>query len=280
MRKLAKPSEHAEEVFLLCISRVQNSTLKTRLSNCKDLITEAAEEFDKKVTKGLLHTIHLESLVNGDLTAKELEDVYTLRMVGQGSPGRSLYDKLKLTPTYGICPLCSHRTVTTIDHYLPKAKYPRLSVVPVNLIPSCSDCNKLKLDAYPTCSEEESLHPYYDDLENEVWLKARVNQTTPPSIIFSVDPPSTWSKLLSDRAKFHFKILSLNSLYAAQAAVELTNINHRLNSIYKISGAKSVRQYLLENAESRLNANKNSWQTAMYTAIANDNWFCNGGFKL
>lgn len=280
MRRLPKPTNNSGDVFLECIKIVRNSNLKTRLLATRNLIEAAALELDEKVTKGELHTVIREDIVNGNVTSKELEDVYTYRMAKQGTPGRKVYDKLKIAAPYGVCPLCFHRSVTTIDHYLPKAKYPRLSVVPINLVPSCSDCNKSKLSDYPTSSEKESLHPYYDDIENDLWLKAIVNYSTPPTIQFKVTPCEDWADLLTERVKNHFESLKLNELYSTQAAVEMAQINYRLLNIYNVLGATGVRDHLLEGAETRSHANINSWQTALYSAIANDNWFCDGGFRF
>lgn len=279
MRRLDKPTESAEDVFLDCISLVRNPNLKARLTACKDLITEAAAEFNNKVTTGEVHTIIRESLVNGNLTSKELENIYS-RMLMKDSPCRKLYDKLLSAPAYGTCPLCSHRLVTTIDHYLPKALYPRLAVVPINLIPACTDCNRKKLSTYPKSPEEETLHPYYDNIENETWLKARVLHSFPTVIQYEVYPPSKWDALLAGRVKYHFESLELNKFYSTLAAVELSHINFRLNSILETSGAQGVHKYLLEAEETRSHDNLNSWQTAMYHATAEDRWFCSGGFRL
>lgn len=280
MRVLPKPTDNSGDVFIECIEIVRNANLKLRLTATRHLIEEATTELEAKVTTGELHTVVRETLVNGNVTSKELEDVYTHRMAKPGTPGRKFYDKLKIAAPNGICPLCSHRIVTNIDHYLPKTKYPRLSVVPINLVPSCSDCNKSKLAGYPTTPKEETLHPYYDDIENDLWLEATVNHSTPPTIQFSVTPHGEWDELLSDRVKFHFDSLELNTLYSAQAAVELALINFRLKNIHAAVGAAGVRTHLLEGAETRNHSNINSWQAAMYRAMANDNWFCNGGFKL
>lgn len=280
MRKLKKPTYNSGDVFFECIEIVRNANLKARLVATRKLIEEAETELEAKVTKGELHTIIREDIVNGNVSAKELADVYTYRMAKQGTPGRKIYDKLKMAAPSGICPLCCHRIVTTIDHYLPKTEYPRLSVVPINLVPSCSDCNKSKLTSYPTTSEEETIHPYFDDIENETWLKATVNHTTPPTIQFTVIPTDDWDELLADRVKFHFESLNLNSLYSAQAAVELVQINYRLQMLHASLGATGVRNHLIEGAETRNNANINSWQTAMYKAMATDQWFCSGGFRL
>ena len=39
------------------------------------------------------------------------------------------------------CPFCGIGTVSTLDHYLPKSKYPALAITPKNMIPACRDCN-------------------------------------------------------------------------------------------------------------------------------------------
>ena len=42
------------------------------------------------------------------------------------------------------CPLCECDSVGTMDHYLPKEKYPLFVVHPRNLIPCCNSCNQHK----------------------------------------------------------------------------------------------------------------------------------------
>lgn len=279
MRRLLAPIDNPGNVFIDCIDSVRNANLKARLTAIRDLVVEAADEFEEKVTTGQLHTVVRETMVNGNVTSKELKDVYD-RMVRKGTLGRKIYDKLIIASPLGICPLCSHREVTQIDHYLPKAEYPRLSIVPINLVPSCSDCNKSKLTKFPQAPEQETLHPYFDNIENDVWLTATIIQSNPASFQFQITPPGNWEQLLSDRVRFHFESLSLNKLYSTQAAVELVQINFRLINLYAVSAEAGVKQYLLEGAESRSHANSNSWQAAMYKAMAADNWFCDGGFRI
>ena len=280
MKVITKPNITAEDAFSTCISKVKNVDLKARLTACEDLISQAEAEFESKITKGDIHTICKEEIVNGNVTAKELETVYTGRMVGKGAPGRTIYDKLISVPKYGICPLCSHGHVSTLDHYLPKSNFPRLAVAPINLIPSCFDCNKYKLTTSPSKPEEETLHPYYDNIEDVQWLYAQVSHTTPPTISFFVKPLDSWSDLLKARLQHHFQSFSLAKLYTKEAAVCISDLNQRLQSIHSSSGAIGVHKYLRDEAISRCADNKNSWRTAFYFAIADDDWFCNGGFQI
>jgi hypothetical protein len=280
MKVITKPKITAKDAFSTCISKVRDATLKAKLTACEDLISQAETEFESKITKGNIHTISKEQIVNGNVTAKELEKVYTDRMVGKDVPGRTIYNKLISAPKNNICPLCSHGQVSTLDHYLPKSDFPRLAVAPINLIPSCFDCNKYKLTTSPSKPEEETLHPYYDNIEDVQWLHAQVNHTAPPTVSFFVKPPDSWSDLLKARVQEHFRCFSLAELYMTQAAVCISDLNQRLQSIYKLSGAIGVSKYLNEEAISRYACDKNSWRTAFYFAVADDDWFCDGGFRI
>lgn len=199
-------------------------------------------------------------------------------MAKNTAPGRPIYDKLLAAPKHGICPLCGQRTVSTLDHHLPKDHYPALAVVPVNLIPACAECNKGKTNAIPEFREDQTLHPYYDNIENDSWLNAGVVQGSPVALRFFVDPPNTWDDLMAARVRCHFKVFKLATLYASHAACELVSIQYRLGPLFDKGGAGAVRDHLQKEAESREFAHKNSWQTAMYKALAASDWYCNGGF--
>ncbi|MFJ4518444.1 HNH endonuclease [Streptomyces sp. NPDC088816] len=215
------------------------------------------------------------------MTTQEMIAVYTNRMAKKQAAGRPIYDDLILAAKDGRCPLCGQRPVSTLDHHLPKTLYPALAVDPLNLVPSCADCNKLKLDVTPRSSEEETLHPYFDDVEHDSWLKAEVIEVAPAALRFFVDPPAAWSPTLIRRARLHFKTFGMASLYASQAAQELGNIKYYLTQLYEVGqkrGAQRVQDHLAEQAESRRRAHINSWQSATYQALADSAWYCDGGF--
>lgn len=292
MKSLEKPNYLAKDTFLKCISTMNEGDSKVRLISCASLVEKATLEFEIKKTHCKLHEIQNikvtrktknDFLVDGKVTVEEMKDVYTNKFVPKDSPGRSVYNIIFESPKFGVCPLCSHRGVKTLDHYLPKAHYPALSVTPSNLIPSCYECNLAKLTdiSYPlTCSEEEILHPYFDNVEKEKWLIAEVKHLSPPVIVFSVKKPDNWDELLFKRTECHFRSLSLNDLYSTQASLMLSNIHHLVRKKYSEGGKNGVQFFLLENEESyRLN-NQNSWQTAFFNALGNDDWFCSGGFEM
>ena len=280
MKKLSKPNDNALDVFTACIDRIRDDNLKMRLIACSQEIQDSAVEFDLKVANAQLHTILPKDNVATVVTVNEMKSVYTNRMAKKLAPGRIYYDKLMSLPDHGRCPLCSQRVVSTLDHHLPKAHFPSLAVSPFNLIPACQDCNKTKSEVIPTCSEEETLHPYYDDVEQFVWVKAKMRESIPVAIEFYVDPPNVCPPVLAERIKYHFKAFRLAALYASHAAEELASIEYIVKRVHDKSGSAELKKYLSETAAGKKSVSLNSWQSALYSCLSENIWFCEIRFTL
>jgi len=280
MWKLDPPVHTAQEAYEVSVSRVRNAGLSTRLTAATASVVAASDQLDLAIQAEQVHLILPHDLVNNDITAAEMEKVYTQRMAKTGAPGRAIYDAIFASPPQGRCPLCTQRSVTTLDHYLPKKLFPSLAVAPLNLVPACSDCNKLKLDSAPTSASDVPLHPYYDDLGDERWLKGTVVECTPAAVKFSVVAPTGWDGVLASRVKHHFKELGLAMLFASEAAEELINIRHQLTLLETVDPQDGVRNELGRRAASCAATRSNGWRAATYRAWHESDWFCDGGFRL
>lgn len=279
MQKLTKPVDDAGDVFTQCISRTRDTELRARLISVRAAIVSAAESYEQAATAAELHLLRPHNDIDGVVTQAEMETVYTSRMAQKGAPGRNIYDKLLAAPAHGRCPLCGQRVVSTLDHHLPKARFPALAVVPSNLVPACADCNKVKLEKLPSCPEEQTLHPYFDDIGDDLWLQAEVKETSPAVVQFYVEPPREWDIVTANRVKYHFQVFGLARLYSSHAATELTDIRYRLAQLFDDTGCTGVANHLRDEAKSRAAAHRNSWQAAFYNALAASSWYCSGGFN-
>jgi len=279
MRKLSKPTLEPKAVYKECISRIRNNGLRDRLDQISKDIELAATNYDDKGKVQEYYQFVEPASISGVVNSKELEDVYTIRMAKKKAPGRRYYEIIRSSSPLDICSFCGHRIVSTIDHYLPKAQFPSVAVLPLNLIPSCADCNKEKNDDIPTSEINQLLHPYYDDVSQEQWLFAEVLEGTPVGIRFYVGEDINFTATIKTRLKKHFKDLKLGALYSSQAGTELSNIRLQLNNLLVKSGTDQVKEHLLESYISRKSNHINSWQTAMYQVLANNEWFYSGGFN-
>lgn len=276
MRRINRPGFTVRTVFASCVATVDDDVLRQGLEECADTIEEAETDLEEKIVTNQIHTVEQKSTVYGNIGKAEMEIVYKYRMLRKGKPPRQFYDKLILSAPGQKCPLCLQRLVTTLDHYLPKAKYPIFAVTPINLIPACTDCNKIKLAQDPADESEITLHPYFDNVEDHSWLKCKVLETNPITFDFYVDV-NFYPGLLGERLEYHFSSFELNKLYRTHAVEELQNKKFWLKKIFNRGGVDELREHLLECYDSSNDNFLNSWHTALYEGMLLNEWFCNGG---
>ncbi len=262
---------------MVCISNFENQIHKQSLTDCVDVLEIAESDFDSKFVPNEIYQIVQEPIVLGEIGQQEMTNVYDNKMVAAKAPGRIYYDSLRASAPYGKCPLCSIRDADTLDHYLPKALYPVYAVTPMNLFPACTPCNKGKLISFPKSNEDQTLHPYYDNVNNVTWISARLHRTSPISFEYFVMPPANWTEVLKKRAISHFEAFELNDLFSSHANEELRGTKKQMTNLYN-NNPNLLVDYLRESYKSRLDLGLNSWQAVMYNTLLNDDWFCSGGF--
>jgi 5-methylcytosine-specific restriction endonuclease McrA len=284
---MARPAAVASDTFLLCVNGIVNNSLRERILELAPSFNINDANYAAAGSVGGLYTIPAnnqrnDEIVIGRVTKDELKEMYSYYLVDKSKPGRSVYDLMLASAPNGICPLCGVGHAVTLDHFLPKAKFPMFSVLPLNLIPACRDCNTGKLTAYATAFGEQSLHPYFDHGKyvSDQWLFATVVQTSPASVRFFVAPPANWSVGEGERVLSHFTSLKLGERFSVLAANELGSINAVLKQYIGRSGPDAVREYLNACAAAELGLHRNSWKGAMLLALASDNWFCQTGYQL
>jgi hypothetical protein len=273
MKNLPKPNDNHLDVLEECISTIRSAKVKADFKLVSKIIMDAGDDYDELIQRQQLYTFPASNNIGLNISKTEMNKLYTNKLAKLGEPARAYYDKWKLVAPNGKCPLCGVREVRTLDHYLPKGKHPIFAILPINLIPACRDCNTDKLAEIATCYAEETIHPYYDDIDGEQWLQATIGHTSPAKFIYRVNPPPTWSAYLIGRVNTHLRVFKLNNLYSSHAAEELSNINGQLRKVFQSGGPDAVREHIKEGLDSRLLANVNSWQTGMYKAMYMDVWF-------
>lgn len=279
MRSLPKPDVTGAEVLQLCAASIRDPDLKERLLQAEAVVEAAEELYREHGESAELHAIEGTKTVGDLVSRKEMERVYNGTFV-KSSRTRSTYAKLKKACVNDICPLCGQGTVHQLDHYLPITSFPVYGVTAINLVPACSDCNKYKLIHVPANAGEQTIHPYFDEVDDEQWLFGEVVEGTPAAVRFAVNPPDNWDAVQGERLKTHFRIYRLGTLYTTHAAVEISNMRHALKKIAATPGfAERIRQHLRERAESCAEVYENSWQRATFDALADSDWFCSGGFE-
>lgn len=285
MRAIAAPNYNIQDVYLTCITSIADESVRNRLDLAKNEIVAAGLDYKTRAENKQLYTIPPNNCGNDEtalcsVTKNELKGIYSSHMVGKTKPARIIYDSLLSQAPLGRCPLCGFGHASTLDHYLPKSKFPQFSILPLNLIPSCKDCNTGKGTITAILAEEQSLHPYFDQDEfiNTQWLYAEVIHTTPATVRFFASPPESWDHISKARAHSHFNDFKLASRYSIEASNNLACLRESLLCYRELLGADGIKSHLTIEAQSHASQHRNSWQTAMFQALSASDWYCAGGF--
>ncbi|MHB1494023.1 MAG: hypothetical protein ACYCR3_12755 [Acidithiobacillus sp.] len=282
---MAAPYLDPREVYQICINSISDENLRNRLNVLTGDIIVAATDYQERGAAKQLYTIPPNNCGNDDIalgavTKKELKSVYSSHMVDRAKPAREIYDSLLSRAPLGRCPFCGIGHASTLDHYLPKTKYPQLSVVPLNMVPSCKDCNEGKGAEIATTAGAQSLHPYFDHQNyiDDQWLYAEVIQTRPATILFFTKAPDVWDDISKTRVQSHFSDFKLASRYSVEASNQVACLRDSLSLYRELLGVNGVRQHLRIEAQTHSQQHSNSWQTAMFQALADCDWYCDDGF--
>ncbi len=243
MIRIAEPIKSFTEALDLCRSGITgNENLRQRVTAATEELHGQAQLYEKLGKSGELYKINSfldngtnDPIVIGKIKKEELIKLYENYFVKSCKPAREIYDAL-MSAADEKCPFCGGiGQPKNLDHYLPKAHFPQFSIVPVNLIPSCRDCNlDSKHDRFATTEDEQSIHPYLDDdcYFNEQWLYAKylpsINNE-PDVIEYFVDPPKHWKLSQQKRVENHFNDFNLSLKFSKEASSRI----HTLLTQYK-----------------------------------------------
>ncbi|MBC1574148.1 hypothetical protein HB900_06720 [Listeria booriae] len=280
-RNIDKPNLDYQDVFYTCTSTYRDESKRDRLNSYIPRTTKKILEFESLIQIDKVHELKEDKIdvANEKRYKEDMIGIYKDKFSKMNEKGRRFYDQLKLSAKGNRCPFCAHREVTTLDHLYPKAEIPSLAIAPINLVPSCFDCNKKKSTMTPDSIENTLLHPYFDDISSDIWLVVELNNQTDLSIKYNVEKPSHWSHIKFKRLENEMELLELFKFYATQGITEYNIRKISLAGAYKRHGQSEVEQVLQEYIEASENEKgMNSWEAALYRGLLKSTWFCEGGF--
>ncbi len=176
-----------------------------------------------------------------------------------------------LTPNArSLCPYCMVRAPGTLDHFLPKERFPEFAVLTSNLIYVCNSCNLRKGRRFVT-APRAVLNPYFDEIpENSLLLYAGVSIVKgTPCLAFSIAGPSAEIRpALSELAQRHFEAFDLNKLLIAEGSDYVGILVREIveRELAAIDSARLAKEINVRRA-GLVEASVNDWRLALLDAI-------------
>lgn len=281
MIKLKEPKYSFDQAIEECILGITgNDSLLDNFKASKEILTDTALIYENATSNGELYTIpSMESNENNDpevintLKKSDLIKLYEQYFRPVDKPARKIYDAI-LNAAQDRCPFCGGIGSTrNLDHFLPKANYPQFSILPINLVPCCRDCNMDgKAQSYANNAEDQIIQPYSDNQRFFIdqWIFAtciKSDHGEPEQFEYHVSTPVHWPEVDTRRAQKHFEDFNLADRYATKAAEQLGTV---LQQIYSMKQASiDINVILSVLLQPGVDAAKfsNHWQKGMYQAL-------------
>lgn len=293
MKRIEEPTCSVSDLFDECVQGISNAGLRTRLNAQKGLVEASNADYAThsqdqtwcdlpKATHG-----HPEQVIVGDLKKGELVELYDTGMVGSKGAARKIYDQIKLLAR-DECPYCGgcgefveEEGIGTLDHFLPKARFPAFSILPANLVPACAVCNMGMGSSFPTDPNLQPLHPYFDapHFFDEKWTTVTVLEDVPVMVSFDVNAPDEWDETDRQRVSQHFADCRLRGRYRTKVASDLSTLIDQRRTVHRDLTPDAFREILRVVADNEA-LSINGWKRTLYHGLAESDWFCSHDFAV
>ncbi|WP_103254708.1 HNH endonuclease [Staphylococcus aureus] len=285
MIRLKSPQIELKDVIQDCIYNFRDSNKKESIEKIIPEIEKFHEKYREYASKNELHLFKDPFASNNDLN-NILVGLYTNKLSKINEKARNYYnlimnyttetnDVVIFSDEFKICPLCQTTEVNTLDHYLPKTKFPSLAVSPLNLIPICSKCNKNKSDYFSENAHSNLLHIYFDDISESHWLKSNVKfsfdkiENFIMDIDFFVDASAFNNKILLSRVEMTFNKYNIGQTYEILAKTAFNNQVDSFLRTFIASGEDKLKEDIY-NIIKHYN-DENRWEYVFYNEIISQN---------
>ena len=165
-----------------------------------------------------------------------------------------------------FCPFCGEEVIpSTLDHFLPKEKFPEYAICLINLIPMCTKCQGKDAKGEKTLSQNNQrifLNPYFESIDEFLTL-----QIIPPfdKPKFLLNLKSVENKVIYELLATHVVELNIYERYlnfAVSQHIQLLKLA-RKNRCTGKSIQEKVEIYLEEREEK----SKNTWAAIYYRSV-------------
>ncbi|WP_455451894.1 HNH endonuclease [Streptococcus salivarius] len=233
---------------------------KSAFNDAKQVLLKAEKLYLDKLKQGKVNEIPKGRYVKHNNTADDLinEDYkWFYKKFRHSDTTSTIVDKL-LNISSQKCIYCESRHGNDeLDHFLPESEYDYLTIVPANLLPSCSRCNKKKL-----AITGEIYHPYFSDFSAVNFISCEIliySQTSSKHSVKLgnsnfhnvfrlkyklVDESSVPDKTLYNKVRVVFEILDLSKRYSEMMTEILDEDLYELQEMLKNTNLENFKGFL------------------------------------
>jgi 5-methylcytosine-specific restriction endonuclease McrA len=169
--------------------------------------------------------------------------------------------------TLQLCPACGEEgSPNTLDHYLPKERYPEFSILPHNLLPMCDTCQASKgAQTVDALNRRMFIHGYYDEFVDRQIVDLRIGTPFNAPASISLEPTEALAQADADLVRRHLEGLKIVSRYHRFFRSEYLHLL-RIVNMMRDNGQETVTFLRTFRDGERLRS-VNSWRHVFYSGV-------------
>ncbi|RKG31804.1 hypothetical protein D7V21_12940 [Acinetobacter guerrae] len=192
MFKKPLPDFTIEDTYPICINYIDDDSIREYMIGMKNHVYVQSEKYLELIHQSKLEELDIPFIFNIPVDANgkiikahennwfvKLYKYYFSKNDIKYAKANQFYNRIKLDGVTSNkskrCCYCNNHKIEVVDHFLPESKYVFLAVNPVNLVPSCEECNDNKHAYSPDSSKPVLVHPYFDNIDHISWLGVKLH---------------------------------------------------------------------------------------------------------
>lgn len=166
-----------------------------------------------------------------------------------------------------FCPSCGgHAVPGTLDHYLPKTKFPEFAVLVANLTPMCNACQEAKGAEFLTeTNQKKFIHSYYDQIDFPIYTVKIEGDYKEPEFEFEFEegiPPQ-----LEGLVRAHVDGINLRSRFLSYCEAKYTHLLKTAHSL-RVGGKEDQLEFTISMFLVAAECNSlNCWEAIFYRSV-------------
>lgn len=174
-----------------------------------------------------------------------------------------------------MCPFCGEAgRPGTLDHYLPKGKYPEFALLSTNLVPMCDICQRADhkgSKVFDSDFKRLFLHPYFDLVDNFEILVLKIIGPYDKGTNFELKVKSNLQEPMKSLCQRHVCELKIDERYRNFFIDEYLNLKKNAKSLLLKGADKQIIVSFLEMFYDAAKLRSESyWPTVFYRSVLNN----------
>ena len=254
------------------LERKESDSLKKDIKAVEDKLKGQFKNYDEKFAADKLED--LMALDIDGATKEKLKSLYDYDAYMFRQLMKELTVDCNNRPNI-LCPNCTINTINSFDHYLPQSEFAEYADDPINLIPSCTECNGHKSSVWRKDGKRMFLNLYIDDIPDVqylfVTLKIAEDERSVDAIFEVKKTEDKIDAALYDKIDYHYNKLKLCGRFRKHREDVLSGLANEIYTMKDVLSDDVIKSVILSDVgNDRKRLGYNYWKAILKESVCNN----------